>query len=156
MSNVGQALIREARFEDVGELVALLADDPIGAGREDTSESVLHKYQAGFRLIQADPHCRLLVAEQDGMVIGSLQINILSGLSYQAINRCILEDMRVRKDKRDLGVGKKLVEAALAFAKTRQCALAELFVHDDRDGAQRFYEACGFTGEHRGYRREIS
>jgi len=155
MSNAGHTLIREARLEDVRELVSLLADDPIGAGREDTSEHGLQKYQAAFQLIQADPHCRLLVAEQDGTVIGSLQINILSGLSYQAIKRCVLEDMRVRKDKRELGVGKKLVEAALAFAKSQQCALAELFVHDDRKGAHRFYEACGFAGEHRGYRRKL-
>jgi len=59
-----QALFRDARREDVPEIVALLVDDVLGAGREGRVDDA---YLAAFAQIEADPRTRLLVAEIDGL-----------------------------------------------------------------------------------------
>ena len=61
------ALLREARREDVPEIVALLADDAIGAGRERPANDA---YYAAFELIAADQRNQLLVAEAAGASSG--------------------------------------------------------------------------------------
>jgi hypothetical protein len=63
-------LLREARREDVPAIVALLADDTLGAGREGPLDDA---YWAAWEQIAADPRSRLLVAETAGRVVGTLR-----------------------------------------------------------------------------------
>ncbi len=148
-------MIREAVAADVPQIVALLHDDPQGARRESLSPEVLPRYQAAFARITNDPQAVLLVAEMDGAVVGCLQMNMLAGLSYQGITRALIEDVRVATLYRGRGLGRQLMDAATALAKARGCGLVELFVHNERADAHAFYEACGFEGQHRGYRRRL-
>jgi hypothetical protein len=53
-------IFRDARREEVPQIVALLADDVLGAGRE---AGVDDAYWAAFDDIAADPRNRLIVAE---------------------------------------------------------------------------------------------
>src|SRR3984885_2033042 len=86
------ARLREARTEDVPEIVALLADDAIGASREGPADDA---YYAAFELIAADPGNRLLVAEAAGRVVGTLQLTIIPGLSRHGLLRGQIEGVRV-------------------------------------------------------------
>ena len=51
----GEVTIREARREDLPAVVALLADDPLAAGRETASEPLPPAYEKAFQEIEADP-----------------------------------------------------------------------------------------------------
>jgi GNAT superfamily N-acetyltransferase len=53
-------IFRDARREDVPFIVALLADDVLGAGREADPDDA---YWEAFEQIAADPRNRLVVAE---------------------------------------------------------------------------------------------
>jgi hypothetical protein len=53
-------IFRDARREDVPTIVALLADDVLGAGREAAADD--DAYQTAFGQITADPRSRLIVA----------------------------------------------------------------------------------------------
>jgi hypothetical protein len=71
-------IFRDARREDVPAIVALLADDELGAGRE---AAVLDEaYQVAFEQVQSDPRSRLIVAETSGQVTGTLQLSLLPHL----------------------------------------------------------------------------
>ena len=81
-------IFRDARREDVPAIVALLADDVLGAEREAAADEA---YQAAFEQVQADPRSRLIVAEADGQVAGTLQLSLLPGLSRHGMLRAQIE-----------------------------------------------------------------
>ena len=58
--------------------MALLADDPLGAAREGAG---MEAYLAAFEEIAANPVHQLLVGEEDGRIVATLQLTILAGLS---------------------------------------------------------------------------
>lgn len=144
-------LIEPATRADVSAIVDLLMDDEIGQAREDRSNS--SRYEAAFQRIDADPNSEILVAREGAILVGCLQMTIIPGLSYQGASRLQVEDFRVRKDRRNAGIGGLLIKAAEDRAKERGCQLAQLFVHQDRAAAHRFYTRAGFTGAHFGFRK---
>ena len=83
---------RDARREDVPAIVALLADDVLGAEREAAADEA---YQVAFEQVQSDPRSRLIVAEADGQVAGTLQLSMLPGLSRRGMLRAQIEGVRV-------------------------------------------------------------
>jgi GNAT superfamily N-acetyltransferase len=143
----GQPLLREARREDVPEIVALLADDAIGAGREGPADDA---YYAAFELIAADQRNQLLVAEADDRIVGTLQLTIIPGLSRHGMLRAQIEGVRVRADQRGQGLGRRMIEWAIEVARGQGCGLVQLTSDKRRPDAVRFYESLGFTGSHEG------
>jgi ribosomal protein S18 acetylase RimI-like enzyme len=148
--------VRQAKASDIPKVVRLLWDDDQGRLRESLSEDAIPQYDEAFAEIENDPNCDLLVAIDDDVVVGCIQINILSGLSYRGIRRCLVEDVRILRTSRGKGYGRRLLEAASSRATDKGCKMIELFVHQDRKDAQAFYEACGFEGNHTGYRRQLN
>ncbi|MGY8634535.1 GNAT family N-acetyltransferase [Bradyrhizobium sp. 14AA] len=142
--------IRPARREDVAAIVAMLADDHLGRGRERVEDPLPAAYYAAFERVERDPNLTLVVAESEGRVVGCLQLAVLSGLSSQGGVRGLLEDVRVAADCRSRGIGERLVQWAVEEAKARGCNLVELLTHQTRTDAQRFYKRLGFTASHVG------
>ena len=142
--------IRPARREDVGAIVAMLADDHLGRGRERIEEPLPPSYFAAFDAISNDANITLVVAEEAGRVVGCLQLCILPGLSSQGASRALVEDVRVASDHRSRGIGEQLLQWAIGEARSRNCNLVELMTHQSRTDAQRFYERLGFAKSHFG------
>jgi GNAT superfamily N-acetyltransferase len=142
--------IRRAVAGDVPAIVAMLADDPLGAQRENPSN--IDAYLAAFDRIEADSGELLVVADRAGEVVGTLQLTFLHGLSRQGATRAQIEAVRVRADARSEGLGARLVEWAIGESRRRGCHLVQLTSDASRDGAHRFYERLGFTGSHVGYK----
>lgn len=142
--------IRPARREDVAAIVAMLADDHLGRGRERVETPLPAAYYAAFERVERDPNLTLVVAESEGRVVGCLQLAVLAGISSQGGVRGLLEDVRVAADCRSRGIGEQLVQWAIAEAKARGCNLVELLTHASRVDAQRFYERLGFALSHAG------
>ena len=143
--------IRRARREDVAIIVAMLADDPLGSGRERLEDPLPSSYYKAFETLDRDPNIQLMVAEQEGgAVIGCLQLCILPGLSSQGASRALIEDVRVASKLRSQGIGEQLVQWAVAEARAKGCKLVELLTHSTRVDAQRFYVRLGFKASHVG------
>lgn len=70
--------VRRARIDDVPALVALLADDPLGRGREQADPTA---YEAAFRLVDADANQFLACLTDGEDVVGTLQLTFIPGLS---------------------------------------------------------------------------
>jgi ribosomal protein S18 acetylase RimI-like enzyme len=143
--------IRRARRDDVAAIVAMLADDPLGSGRERLENPLPAPYFAAFERVDRDPNIQLVVAEDgEGAVIGCLQLCILPGLSSQGASRALIEDVRVATHCRSRGIGEQLVQWAVTEARAKACKLVELLTHNSRVDAQRFYQRLGFQRSHVG------
>ena|SRR5580704_15147508 len=77
-------IFRDARRDEVARIVALLADDELGAGRETGVDDA---YLRAFDDIAADPRSRLIVANVDGQVADTFQLTVLPGLSRHGMRR---------------------------------------------------------------------
>jgi len=151
MAAISSITIRRAGRDDVGVIVAMLADDPLGSGRERLEDPLPASYFRAFEVLEHASHIQLVVAEdEDGAVIGCLQLCILPGLSSQGASRGLIEDVRVATHCRSRGVGEKIVQWAVAEARAKGCALVELLTHNTRVDAQRFYARLGFQPSHVG------
>ncbi|WP_369806813.1 MULTISPECIES: GNAT family N-acetyltransferase [Amycolatopsis] len=141
--------IRRARRADVEEIVAMLADDHLGARREQPGDP---GYLRAFEAIAADPNQLLAVAERDGALVGTLQLTFIPGLSRRGATRALVEAVRVRGDQRGNGLGATLMEFAVEEARRRGCAMVQLTSDASRVNAHRFYERLGFEASHVGFK----
>ncbi|WP_368905275.1 GNAT family N-acetyltransferase [Taklimakanibacter lacteus] len=66
--------------------------------------------------------------------------------------RALIEDVRVARAHRGHKIGHRLLEWAISEARRRHCRLIELFVHETRSSARRFYSQLGLKDSHRGMR----
>jgi ribosomal protein S18 acetylase RimI-like enzyme len=151
MTAISAVTIRRARRADVGVIVAMLADDPLGSARERIEEPLPPSYFAAFAAVERDANIALVVAQDgDGAVVGCLQLCVLPGLSSQGASRALIEDVRVATHCRSRGIGEQLVQWAITEARGSGCKLVELFTHHTRVDAQRFYKRLGFQPSHVG------
>jgi ribosomal protein S18 acetylase RimI-like enzyme len=148
--------IRRAERGDLQAIVALLADDVLGAKRERNEDPLPQAYERAFDAVAADPNHELLVAEREGRVVGTLQLTFLPGLSRQGMWRAQIEGVRVSSGERGRGVGEQLVRHAIARARDRGCGLVQLTSDKSRVDAVRFYERLGFRASHEGMKLALA
>src|SRR3981189_2801394 len=151
MAAIPSITTRHARREDVGVIVTMLADDPLGSARERLEDPLPPSYFRAFEALANASHIQLVVAEDgEGTVVGCLQLCILPGLSSQGASRGLIEDVRVATHCRSRGIGERLVQWAVGEARGKVCKLVELLTHHTRVDAQRFYARLRFQPSHVG------
>ena len=144
---------REATRRDVPAIVALLAEDALGALREGTD---LAPYLAAFDAMRAEGGNLVIVGELAGRIVATCQLTFITGLSLRASRRAQVESVRVAADLRGQGVGAALMVEVEARARAAECSLIQLTTNAGRAQARKFYEALGFTPTHIGYKRDLS
>src|SRR3954468_1811344 len=124
MSGNSRVKIRPARSSDVAGIVAMLADDALGRGRERIEDPLPPFYGEAFERVARAPNIRLVVAADEGGGRGAgRQVGILPGLSPQAASRGLIEDVRVASHCRSGGIGEHLVRWGLAEAQGKGCRM---------------------------------
>ena len=146
---------REARESDISHLVNLLADDALGAGREDISMPLNQRYLDAFHSIEQDPNNELTVVEFDGHLVGMLQLTFIPYLTHTGSWRCLIEGVRIAKNYRGKGLGSKFISWAVARAGERNCTIVQLTSDKQRASALRFYESLGFEATHEGFKLKL-
>lgn len=150
---MGDLEIRPAVADDLPAIVAMLADDPLGATRESPDD--LTPYVAAFQRLADDPNQRLVVAVREGRVVGTLQLTIVPGLSRKGATRSIIEGVRVHADERGSGLGTRFIEWAIGESRRQGCQLVQLTSDATRTDAHRFYERLGFSASHLGFKLQL-
>jgi GNAT superfamily N-acetyltransferase len=85
----------------------------------------------------------IIVARQDSQVVG--MVNLLYTVSTALGDRvALLEDMVVSPNARGSGVGSRLLEQAIEFARLDGCKRITLLTDRTNEPAQRFYQKHGF------------
>lgn len=146
---------REARETDITDLVKLLADDVLGASREDLKLPLNRRYTDAFYSIEKDGNNELIVVESNGELVGMLQLTFIPYLTHTGSWRCLIEGVRIAKTHRGVGLGSKFVSWAIDRAKTRNCSIVQLTSDKQRPDAIRFYESHGFEATHEGFKLKL-
>ncbi|PAY05148.1 GNAT family N-acetyltransferase [Bradyrhizobium sp. UFLA03-84] len=146
---------RPAQPADLPAIIALLANDMLGAQREDSSSPPNPRYVAALEAILADPNQLQVVATLDDAVIGCLQLTFIPGLARMGAWRGLIEAVRIAEMQRSSGVGQQMFEWAIAQCRARGCDLVQLTTDKARPDAHRFYERLGFVGSHIGYKLNL-
>jgi len=149
---MGAVILRRATAADLPVIVAMLADDGLGRGREDASLPLARGYTDAFAAIEADPNQMLAVAVSDGVVVGTLQLTFIPGLSHKGAWRGQVESVRVASSRRGTGLGQAMMEWAVAECRARGCRMVQLTTDKTRADAHRFYERLGFKASHEGFK----
>ncbi|MFI8341391.1 GNAT family N-acetyltransferase [Streptomyces sp. NPDC085639] len=153
MTDLPELTIRPATAADVPAIVAMLADDPLGATRESPDD--LAPYLAALKRLTDDPNQHLVVAVRADRVVGTLQLTIVPGLSRKGATRAIIEGVRVHTEERGSGLGTRFIEWAVEKSRAENCSLVQLTSDATRTDAHRFYERLGFTASHVGFKLQL-
>jgi GNAT superfamily N-acetyltransferase len=154
-ANAAALVFRPAARNDVCAIVALLADDALGAGREAFLSPLPDSYYRAFDAIYRDPNNELVVAVNDNQVMGVLQLTFIPNLTYRGGWRAQIEGVRIASQARSLGVGHRLIAWAIERARQRDCHLVQLTTDKARPDALRFYLDMGFVASHEGMKLHL-
>ncbi|MCK9621535.1 MAG: GNAT family N-acetyltransferase [Methylobacter sp.] len=95
------------------------------------------------RIISSPEVGLVVVARQDGQVVG--MANLLYTVSTALGDRvALLEDVVVSPSVRGSGVGSRLMEHAIQFARLNGCKRITVLTDRENESAQRFYQKHGF------------
>ncbi len=149
--------LRPATRTDLPAVLALLADEERVV--DPVTVTVTEAYERAFAAIDADPRNEMLVLAENadgegagGTVVGCLQATYIPGLGKGGAERALIEAVRIRADRRGGGLGRTLMERAIARARARGCALVQLTSNKQREDAHRFYAGLGFVRSHDGFK----
>ncbi|HLQ18878.1 MAG TPA: GNAT family N-acetyltransferase [Tabrizicola sp.] len=143
---------RDATREDVPAIVALLADDALGKGREGAAAQA---YLNAFDDIAANPMHQLIVGEENGQVVACCQLTILAGLSRGGSRRGLIEAVRVAAHLRSQGIGAMMMAECEARARSAGATIIQLTTDRSRTDAHRFYERLGYVASHLGMKKPL-
>lgn len=143
---------RKAFQKDLPLLVQILADDQLGAERENASLPLDSCYLDAFNSIKKDINNELIVVEYNNNIIGMLQLTFIPYLSHKGAWRCLIEAVRVHNDYRGQGVGTQIFKWAIKRAEEKKCFMIQLTSNKKRDSAIRFYKNLGFKDSHEGFK----
>ena len=147
--------MREATAEDLPQIIKLLAEDVLGSQREEYRLPLPSCYTDAFQSIAADKNNVLLVASDGKTITGCLQITFTQYLSHKGSIRATIENVRVASERRNLGIGTKLMQYAINLAKERGCSIVQLTTDKKRTDVHRFYKRFGFLDTHKGMKLPI-
>ncbi|MBS0273576.1 MAG: GNAT family N-acetyltransferase [Proteobacteria bacterium] len=150
---MNQISFRYATEADLPAIVAMLADDEIAESRE--SASVSGEYRQAFAAMAQEVYNRMLLAELDGKIMGSLQLVFIPGVSRNGSKRALIESVRVKSTARGQNIGTALMKEAIRIARENGCKLVQLDSDLRRPRAHLFYRRLGFVQSHAGFKKEL-
>jgi GNAT superfamily N-acetyltransferase len=146
---------RRATEADIHTIIALLADDVLGASREAMGADSYPRYLSAFRAIDADANQFLLVVDDGTGIVGTLQLTCIAGLARGGMKRGQIEAVRVASGRRGEKIGEAMLDWALEKCRAERCGIVQLTTDKSRLDAHRFYDRLGFKPSHIGYKLEL-
>jgi len=148
------ATVRLATEADIPRILELYRELAITSSETEQGRSPSpDDYRRVFAEISARPGHNLVVAEEDGEVIGTLVLLIIPNLSHGALPWAVVEHMVVTCRYRRSGVGRLLMDYVTTRARDAGCYNITLSSNKKRRSAHRFYLAVGFQSMADGFRR---
>ena len=149
-------IIRPAEKSDLPIIIKLLSDDVLGSKRENYETPLPKSYYVAFENIIRDENQELVVIMNSNKdVIGTLQLTFIPYLTYQGGRRAQIEAVRVGKEYRGKGYGRKLFEWAINRSCEKGAHLVQLTTDKERPQAIEFYRTLGFNDSHLGMKLHL-
>lgn len=135
------------QFDAARAALAALLDDAVRSGAslgflDSLTAEEAGSYWCDVRAAMQAGHRLLWLAELDGVVVGSVQLDLCQ--KKNGVNRAEVQKLLVLRSARRQGVARALMEAVEASARSLDRGL--LFLDTEAgSGAEPFYRACGYT-----------
>jgi ribosomal protein S18 acetylase RimI-like enzyme len=142
--------IRPATEKDIPRILELYRQ--LSFNPEEYKAPPLKDCRKVFKEMSKVPGYSLLVAEEDGEVVGTTVLSILPGFAHGTNPFAVIEYVVVDEKKRSKGVGKILMEHCRKLAKEAGCYKIMLTSDKRRERAHKFYRSLGFDASSEGFR----
>jgi len=145
-------VIRLAKEEDIPRIIELydelaLTTSQVEVGKKNSPED----YRQTFAQIYTFPGHNLMVADDRGMVVGTMVLLVVPNLAHRTCPWAIVENLVVDHRYRRQQVGKLLMEYAIKRARNAGCYKLTLTSNKRRRGAHRFYRSLGMESTAYGF-----
>ena len=147
--------IRKACRNDVPHIVQLLSNDSLGKTRESYKDPLPQEYYDAYTEIDSDKNNCLIVVEDNGKIIGTSQLTIITYLTYRGGKRGQIEGVRIDEAYRGQGIGKLMIEWAIGKSRELGCHVVQLTMDKQRDETIQFYKKLGFVASHEGLKLHL-
>ena len=148
------AIIRAATEDDIPRILELYEEMVITASEaEQNRNPSLEDYHSVYAQIRAMPGHELLIAEEEGEVIGTMVLLIVPNLSHSGLPWAVVENIVTDRRFQRQGIGQLMMDYAISRAREAGCYKLQFSSSKTRDGAYRFYQSLGFKASAHGFRR---
>jgi len=97
--------------------------------------------------IEAATGIAYFVGVQDGQILSTCNVVVVPNLTRSGRPWAVVENVVTAPDHQRRGLGRGVLEMAVAFARKHDCYKIALLSSAKRRDAHRFYEAAGFDGD---------
>ena len=94
---------------------------------------------------EKDDHMYLLVVEEDGKAVSSVQMAIIESLTHNVRPFAVIENVVTHEDYRNRGYGSALLQEASDIAKKMNCYKVFLETGSNKESTLNFYRRNGFV-----------
>lgn len=94
---------------------------------------------------EKDDNMYILVAEEDGRVVSTVQMAIIESLTHNVRGFAVVENVVTHSDYRNRGYASALLQKASEIAKEHRCYKISLETGSNRESTLNFYRNNGFV-----------
>ncbi|MDR3292613.1 MAG: GNAT family N-acetyltransferase [Clostridiales bacterium] len=137
--------IHEASLNDCEKVYPLICELAGGGwtGGGGEYRPTFERYEKTYKLFLTDGNKKYFVAKNGAEIVGLVGLSVNQSL-VESGDFAFIEELVVGERYRRNGVGQKLLDACIAFAKTRECQSIVLTTGNERYAAHKLYEKNGF------------
>jgi N-acetylglutamate synthase-like GNAT family acetyltransferase len=144
------AIMREAKEKDIPRILELYQQLSLSPGTY--KKASVEECKRVFKKMGQVPDYSLLVAEEDGEVVGTTVLAILPGFAHGTSSFAVIEYVVVDEKVRNKGIGHQMMQYCMAKARESGCYKIMLTSDIRREQAHQFYRSLGFEASAEGFR----
>ena len=129
--------IKKAKNSDINKLVEILKE--LFSIEEDFSFNEKLQYRGLEMMLKDQDNCCIMVAEQDGKIVGMSTIQVLISTA-EGGKVGLIEDVVVKESYRRKKIGSKLLEAIMDWANLKNLLRIQLLADKNNKSGLEFYE----------------
>lgn len=136
--------IRQATIEDSAVIAQLITQLIEASGYEDLVSP--EQIEKSLRKMADSDVYQVLLAEDQGQIVGLLSLNFRHTLFHPALS-AFIDELVVEQGHRRQGVGQQLIAEAIERCRAAGCCEIEVSTEQSNKAAQKFYRQHGFSHE---------
>jgi PhnO protein len=133
-------MIRAVTTSDISQVYQLILQLQKFAGVEVTPEGA---FRRKFKEVLESPYFQIFVAEDSGVIQGTLSIWLRENL-FHGGQVALIDELIIGEESRGRGIGSQLVDHAVAYCADLGCEEVEVSTEMGNQSARNFYQKHGF------------
>ncbi len=140
-------IVERLKKEDLNELIELYKELLDCENEHCVCDEILEK-------MNNDENYYLLVAKENDKIIGTVLGIVCYSIPMSGMSFMVVEDVIVKEEFRQKGVGRMLFDEIDRISLERNCAYSMLVSSAHRTEAHKFYDSMGYSDPALGFRKK--